>query len=59
MTPEFAVALGVIFIAGFVYEVRQAAAGRKTISEQVWAFARQWPPILFLAGILAGHLFTC
>lgn len=59
MTPALGAALVVVAVAAFLYEVRQAAQGKPTISEQVWAFEHKWPPILFLAGLLAGHLFTC
>jgi hypothetical protein len=50
------------FVLLAIYEVWQAQHGRPTISEQVWAFSKRWPPIGFLVGIglgiLLGHLFT-
>lgn len=59
MSPVLAIALVIIGVAGLCYEVWQAAHGKPTISEQVWSFEKLWPPVLFLAGVLAGHLFTC
>ncbi len=56
---------GVLLVAFVVlagYEVFQAAHHKPTISEQVWAFQKAWPPLGFLVGIglgiLLGHLFT-
>lgn len=50
------------FVVLFAYEVWQAGHGQPTISEQVWAFNKAWPPFRFLVGlglgVLLGHLFT-
>lgn len=59
MSPFLAGTFVVLIIGALLYEVWQVAHGRPTISEQVWALNRLWPPVLFLAGLLAGHLFTC
>ena len=49
-----------VILAG--YEVWQVQHHRPTISEQVWAFNKRWPPFGFLVGLgiglLLGHLFT-
>ncbi len=53
---------GTAFVMFFLYEVRQAVKHQPTISEQVWAFNKAWPPFRFLVGlglgVLLGHLFT-
>ena len=58
MTASGFVLFLVTGLAWLGYELFQAVRGKPTISEQVWSFDRKWPPILFLVGVLAGHLFT-
>jgi hypothetical protein len=58
MTPSLAILLVVTAVVYTAYELWQASHREPTISEQVWSFTRLWPPALFLAGVLAGHLFT-
>jgi hypothetical protein len=58
MTPALAVLLVATFVVYAAYELWQASHREPTISEQVWSFRKAWPPILFLAGVLCGHLFT-
>ena len=59
MEPFFAAALVVLAIASFIYEVYQLATGGPTITEQLRWLGRAWPPLLFLAGLLSGHLWAC
>ncbi len=57
--PALLVGAFVVFAA---YEGWQVLHGAPTISEQVWAFNKRWPPFGFLVGLgvglLLGHLFT-
>ena len=55
--PLFVIYLVVTAIIALVYEVYRASQKQTTISQQIWSFEAAWPPILFLAGALAGHLF--
>jgi hypothetical protein len=47
----------VLSLAAFAgLEFWAISAGRKTFSRYVWDFSREWPPVIFLAGLVVGGL---
>ena len=53
------IALAVIALAVMVFEAVALFNGQPgdTISEITWRLSSKYPPLIFLAGFIAGHLF--